>query len=68
MARRGATRTGIETALGSLETRIMKALWAAREPLTVGQVSAAMRGRALAYTTIMTSLNRLAAKGLVARR
>ena len=68
MARRGTTRTGIETSLGSLETRIMRALWSAGKPLTVGQVRNAMRGRVLAYTTVMTSLNRLAAKGLVARR
>ena len=46
----------------------MRALWGADEPLTVGQVREAMRGRTLAYTTVMTSLNRLAAKGLVARR
>jgi predicted transcriptional regulator len=46
----------------------MRALWEATEPLTVGQVRQAMRGKSLAYTTVMTSLNRLAAKGLVARR
>jgi predicted transcriptional regulator len=68
MARRTSTRTGIASALGSLETRIMRTLWQADELLTVGQVRQAMRGKALAYTTVMTSLNRLAAKGLVARR
>jgi predicted transcriptional regulator len=68
MARKTNTRTGISSSLGSLETRIMRTLWAADEPLTVTHVRRAMRGKPLAYTTVMTSLNRLAAKGLVARR
>jgi predicted transcriptional regulator len=68
MARKGAARTGVEGALGPLERRVMRALWAAGKPLTVGEVRSAMRGKRLAYTTVMTSLNRLTAKGLLARK
>jgi predicted transcriptional regulator len=68
MVRRTNTRTGIASALGSLETRIMRALWEAGKPQTVGQVRAAMSGKTVAYTTVMTSLNRMVAKGLVARK
>jgi predicted transcriptional regulator len=53
-------------ALGDLEREIMTRLWAAGEPLTVRQVHEALsRERDLAYTTVMTVLDRLAKKGLV---
>lgn len=44
----------------------MAALWSADAPLTPGQVRHALR-RDLAYTTVMTTLARLHAKGLANR-
>jgi predicted transcriptional regulator len=51
---------------GSLEREVVAALAAAPGPLTPGQVRDVV-GADLAYTTIMTVLARLAAKGLVER-
>src|SRR3954469_16908438 len=52
--------------LGDLERDIMAQLWAAPEPLTVRQVCDRLsRERDLAYTTVMTVLDRLAKKGVV---
>jgi predicted transcriptional regulator len=58
------------TNLGDLEREVMAQLWDAAEPQTVRQVhegvcAAAGRERALAYTTVMTVLDRLAKKGVV---
>lgn len=53
--------------LGELEAAVMAILWA-DGPLVVRDVHARLRRRpALAYTTVMTVLDRLYAKGLVAR-
>lgn len=54
--------------LGDRELDIMQALWQLRRA-TVGEVHTALRaeGHEVAYTTIQTMLNRLEAKGLVAR-
>ena len=51
--------------LGPLEARIMRAVWngEVREPFVVRDVQAKTKG--LAYTTVMTTLNRLAEKGLL---
>ena len=52
--------------LGELERDVMAELWAAPEPLTVRQVHERIAARrALAYTTVMTVLDRLAKKGVV---
>ena len=52
--------------LTTAELRVMKALWEL-EPASVAEVRAelATRGQELAYTTVMTLLGRLAAKGAV---
>jgi predicted transcriptional regulator len=52
--------------LTAAELRVMKALWEV-ESATVAEVRAALgrRGQELAYTTVMTLLGRLAAKGAV---
>jgi predicted transcriptional regulator len=55
-------------ALGDLEREVMTQLWDAAEPLTVRQVHEALSGRDLAYTTVMTVLDRLAKKGVVVQR
>ena len=54
------------TRLGELERAVMDHLWSAREPQTVRQVHEALcPQRELAYTTVMTVLQRLAKKDLV---
>ena len=57
-------------ALGSLEAQVMDVLWAAAGPLTVREALAALNeGRTppLAYTTALTVMQRLAAKGALTR-
>jgi predicted transcriptional regulator len=53
------------TTLGRLEERVMSIVWAA-EALSVRDVVAKLGGK-LAYTTVMTTLDRLHKKGLLAR-
>ncbi|HSN12098.1 MAG TPA: BlaI/MecI/CopY family transcriptional regulator [Propionibacteriaceae bacterium] len=53
--------------LGALETRVMGVLWAASAPLSVREVHDALDASELAYTTIMTVLDRLAKKQIVLR-
>jgi predicted transcriptional regulator len=56
-------------ALGDLEREVMTVLWDATEPLTVRQVHEALsRDRDLAYTTVMTVLDRLAKKSVVVQQ
>ncbi|GGU01411.1 transcriptional regulator [Streptomyces lateritius] len=51
--------------LGDLERAVLDCLWQAGEPQTVREVHEALAERQLAYTTVMTTLQRLARKGLV---
>ena len=52
--------------LGDLERAVMDTLWTSSTPQTVRQVHATLsRDRSLAYTTVMTVLQRLAKKNLV---
>jgi predicted transcriptional regulator len=52
--------------LGELEQAVMDHLWSAPEPQTVRQVHEGLSARRdLAYTTVMTVLQRLAKKNLV---
>jgi len=53
--------------LGPREYEIMQIMWAHDGPLTVKQVRRALSDRELAYTTIMTTMSRLAAKGVLNR-
>ncbi len=54
--------------LGDLEHLIMSVLWRSEEPQSVREVHEALRAdRDLAYTTVMTVLDRLAKKDLVSR-
>ncbi|HET9874938.1 MAG TPA: BlaI/MecI/CopY family transcriptional regulator [Mycobacterium sp.] len=56
------------THLGNLERAVMDHLWSASEPQTVRQVHEALSlQRDLAYTTVMTVLQRLAKKNLVSQ-
>ncbi|MCG6568157.1 BlaI/MecI/CopY family transcriptional regulator [Tessaracoccus sp. Y36] len=53
---------------GELEQRVMEVLWAAQAPMSVADVHAKLsEERELAYTTVMTVLDRLAKKELVDR-
>jgi predicted transcriptional regulator len=52
---------------GALESEILATLWAAKRPLTAGEVAAELDGT-LAYTTVQTILARLLAKGAVQRQ
>jgi predicted transcriptional regulator len=57
-------------ALGSLEAQVMDALWSAGGPLTVREtldVLNAGRTPPLAYTTVLTVMQRLAGKGALTR-
>ena len=55
--------------LGELEQLIMSVLWRSRTPLLVRDVQEALKGleRPLAYTTVMTVMDRLAKKGMLQR-
>ena len=56
----------VAPALGALEREVLECLWG-RGEATVREVHAAF-GEATAYTTLMTTLDRLYRKGLLARR
>ncbi|MBA4084849.1 BlaI/MecI/CopY family transcriptional regulator [Janibacter terrae] len=53
--------------LGDLEQAIMDVLWAEDAALTVREVLDRLAGRDPAYTTVMTVLSRLEAKGVTTR-
>ncbi|MEO3922800.1 BlaI/MecI/CopY family transcriptional regulator [Micromonosporaceae bacterium B7E4] len=57
------------TRLGDLERAVMDVLWdrGTGAGATVREVAEALRDRELAYTTVMTVLDRLAGKGMVER-
>jgi BlaI family transcriptional regulator, penicillinase repressor len=55
------------TRLGELERAVMDVLWDRGAPATVRDVADVLRDRELAYTTLMTVLDRLAGKGMVER-
>ena len=54
-------------ALGALETEVMEAIWRSGGEVRVRDVHARFQAR-LAYTTVMTTMDRLYKKGLLERR
>lgn len=62
----GGARDPIEDAFGVLERDVMRVLWTTAD-LPVRDVQARL-SREVAYTTVMTTLDRLYKKGLLARR
>jgi predicted transcriptional regulator len=56
---------GQSSGLGPLETKLLEVLWAQKCPLTVHRLHLIFPDRA--YTTIMTTLDRLYRKGLLLR-
>jgi predicted transcriptional regulator len=53
--------------LGKLERAVLDVLWDRATPCLVRDVVDALADRDLAYTTVMTVLDRLAKKGMVSR-
>ena len=61
----GSTRDPLETAFGALEREVLDVLWTEGQ-LAVRDVQARLR-RESAYTTVMTTLDRLYKKGVLTR-
>jgi predicted transcriptional regulator len=58
---------GLEKLLGPLEVRVMRIIWQ-HERITVKQVHGQLAAQyAIAYTTVMTTMSRLAEKGILRR-
>jgi len=55
----------LERFFGALEVRVLDALWAREGPLSVRDLQPAFEG--IAYTTLMTTLDRLHRKGVLLR-
>jgi predicted transcriptional regulator len=58
------------TGFAPLESEVMETVWAVGDPLSVREVLDTLNARRsgpLAYTTVMTVMNRLTAKGALAR-
>ena len=68
---REPTKVDDVKALGELEERIMRAAWKRSSPVTVREVHEQLskdpKERKLAYTTVMTVMDRLYRKGLLRR-
>lgn len=64
----GGARPAAIRSLGSLETRLMKALWAHSGEQSVQEVCDALGPTPANYKTVMTVLNRLVQKSLLVRR
>jgi len=61
----------LDKLLGPLEAEIVRAAWTAGEPVSVRHLVDRLNQRRsprLAYTTVMTVMNRLAEKGILRRR
>ena len=61
---------GLNQALGQLEAGVMDVVWGSGEPLCVEEVRQGLldqKAKDAAYTTIMTTLDRLYKKGFLAR-
>lgn len=60
---------GLEKMLGTLEAQVMQVMWEAPRAQSVQEVRDALaaHGKEAAYTTVMTTLSRLYAKGLLER-
>jgi predicted transcriptional regulator len=61
-------KTGDASPLGQLESALMEVVWSRSEPVSVSEVHAALPAeRPVAYTTVKTTLERLAGKGILLR-
>jgi predicted transcriptional regulator len=66
MAARSKPKSRFTAPLGPLESQVMGIIWSSG-PLSVRDVGARFAGEPPAYTTVMTTLDRLYKKGLVLR-
>jgi predicted transcriptional regulator len=66
VAKRPEATAGERRRAGELEADVLAVLWGSEEPMSPRAVQAAM-GDDLAYTTVMTILVRLQAKGVIER-
>ena len=62
--RRG--KTGLAAVFGSLELKVLEALWRRGTPSSVRDVHGGFTG--VAYTTVMTTMDRLHRKGILGRQ
>ena len=60
-------RTQLDGVLGPLETDVMEAVWTLGDTTVRNVHESLARGRRIAYTTVMTTMGRLASKGLLIR-
>jgi predicted transcriptional regulator len=59
----------LESFLGPLETTVMETVWASEKPLSVRETYEALnKNKKIAYTTVMTIMDRLFEKGLLCRK
>jgi predicted transcriptional regulator len=59
----------LQAFLGPLEASVVESIWSSKKPLTVREVYEKLRRkRKIAYTTVMTTMDRLYDKGLLDRR
>lgn len=59
---------GLQRVLGSLEAHVMEIAWAAGGPVTIREVTDRLQAsQPVAFTTVMTVMNRLVRKGLLRR-
>ena len=54
-------------ALGPTEMQVMTIIWSHRRSLTVRDLHTALAHRGIAYTTVMTTMDRLAEKGVLSQ-
>lgn len=57
----------LDSAFGALESEVMEAMWRQEKEVSVRDLLATFEGR-IAYTTMMTTMDRLYRKGVFARR
>lgn len=63
------TRQKAGKVLGELESEVMEIVWQSKEPVFVRTVTRSLqKKRPIAYTTVMTIMNRLVDKGLLHRQ
>ncbi len=55
--------------LGELESEVMEIIWQSKDPISVRTVTQILqKKRKIAYTTVMTIMNRLVDKGILSRK
>jgi predicted transcriptional regulator len=59
----------LEAFLGPLEANVMEAIWGFKKPVTVREIHVALNStKKMAYTTVMSTMDRLFEKALLDRR